>query len=837
MIDNNQQQKKLSLQLNNGTPFFSENTGPLIRPALNNKCLTLMAAIAACVAPPSVKIAVAAETQAAATIQFDIPAQDLAQALGAFTLQSRLHILYEGAIAQGLRSAPLKGSYRPQEALRILLSDTPLRAGFVDERTVTLARKAASATDAGGANAATLPAMHVTAGTVFDPNDPYNTEYTIQNSSTATKTDTPIMETPVNIQVVPRAVMDDQQTIRLQDATKNVSGVQRNFTFGNGYESFTIRGFSSGSNFYRNGVRMFAQSSETAHLNQLEILKGPAAMLFGRVEPGGLVNLVTKKPLDQAYYSLQQQFGSYDFYRTTVDATGPITNDKSLLYRFNLAYLGTNSFRDIVFDDRIFLAPSLTWRLSDATEVNLNFEYKNEDTVDDSGIPAIGNRPASIPLSRFLGEPWENYHVETKLIDFNWTHKFNDHWKFQNGFVWNDLTYNWREHYSTSLQTNNQTLDRSPWLVDSDRESHTVYANLTGDFDTFGLHHKVLLGGDYFSLQADKAQGVDSDPSSTIDIFNPVYGTANLNSLDTMRKNAPNFFYTNNEEWYGVYFQDQIKFLGDKIHILGGGRYDWASASSSYSTVSFANPANTNNEHFSPRVGLLYHPWQWLSLYGNFTESLGSNNSGRSRTGQPFNPQIATQYEAGVKTELFDGRLTSSIAYYYLTKQNVLTPDPVNSQFSVALGEARSQGIEFDMKGQVSDSVSLIGTYAYTDARITKSNGNNLGNRLLNVPEHSGSVWGKYDFVNTPLRGLSFGTGVYLASQREGDNANTFQLPGYARLDAMAAYSMDVMGTKLTTQLNVNNLLDKRYFASSLNRASILPADALTVIGSVRLEY
>jgi iron complex outermembrane receptor protein len=765
---------------------------------------------------------------------FDIPAQPLDSALTELADRAGLRLLYQAETVGRLRSQPVSGAHSPEQALNVMLADSELQYRKTGSDAITIEKASAPAAKTEGNM---MQAVTVTGSADYDSTDPYNPDYSLPNASTATKTDTPIIETPVSIQVVSRAVLDDQQAIRLQDTIKNVSGVQRNFTYGNGYESFTIRGFSTGSNFYRNGIRMWAQSSETAHLNQIEILKGPAAMLFGRVEPGGLVNVVTKKPLEQAYYSLQQQFGSYDFYRTNVDATGPVTTDKSLLYRFNLAYLGTNSFRDVVFDDRIFLAPSLTWRLSDATEINLNFEYKNEDTVDDSGIPAIGNRPASIPLSRFLGEPWENYHVETELIDFNWSHKFNDHWKIQNGFVWNRLNYNWRETYHSFLQADNRTLVRSPWLVDTDRESHTVYANLTGDFDTFGLHHKVLLGGDYFYLQADKAQGVDSDPSSTIDIFNPVYGAADLKTLDTMRKNAPNFFFTSDEEWYGVYFQDQMKIWGDKIHILGGGRYDWAEASSSYSSVSFSNPVSTKSEHFSPRVGLLYHPWSWLSLYGNFIESLGSNNGGRSRTGHPFNPQIATQFEAGVKTELFDGRLTSSIAYYYLTKQNVLTPDPVNSQFSIALGEARSQGIEVDLKGQVSDSVSLIGTYAYTDARITKSNDNNLGNRLLNVPEHSGSVWGKYDFVNPTLRGLSFGTGVYLASQREGDNANSFQLPGYVRLDAMAAYSMSVMGTKLTTQLNVNNLLDKRYLASSVNRASILPADALTVIGSVRLEY
>ncbi len=767
---------------------------------------------------------------------FNIPAQELQSALNQFSETADMQMSYPATLAKGISTKGVSGDYTPEEALNKLLAGSGLMPIVTKNNTVTL-EKANHGSMLKEPDTTTLKAVTVTGKNKYDSHDPYNKDYAVTHASTATKTDTPIMETPVSIQVVSRAVMDDQQAIRLQDTIKNVSGVQRDFTYGNGYESFTIRGFSSASNFYRNGIRMITQSSETAHLNQIDILKGPAAMLFGRVEPGGLVNVVTKKPLEQAYYSLQQQFGSYDFYRTTVDATGPVTDDKSLLYRFNLAYLDTNSFRDVVFDDRIFLAPSLTWKLSDATEMNLNFEYKNEDLVDDAGIPAIGNRPASIPLNSFLGEPWEHYQVETKLVDFNWSHKFNKHWKIQNGFVWNDLTYNWREHYFGSLQADNRTLDRAPWVVDTDRGSHTVYANLTGDFDTLGLHHNVLLGGDYFSGQIDKAQGVDWSPGSSIDVFNPVYGTADLGALDTMRKNAPNFFYTNNEEWYGAYFQDQIKFRDDKFHILGGGRYDWAEASSSYSTEAFASPENTKSDHFSPRVGLLYHPWSWLSLYGNFTESLGSNNGGRSRTGQPFNPQLATQYEAGVKTELFDGRITSSIAYYHLTKQNVLTPDPMNSNFNVALGEARSQGIEADLKGQISDAVSLIGTYAYTDARITKSNANDVGNRLYNVPEHSGSVWGKYDFVNTPLKGLSFGTGVYLASQREGDNANSFQLPGYARLDAMAAYSMKVMGTKLTTQLNVNNLLDKRYIASSANRASILPADALTIIGSVRLEY
>jgi iron complex outermembrane recepter protein len=203
--------------------------------------------------------------------------------------------------------------------------------------------------------------------------DPYSTEYAVPNATAATKTDTPIMETPVSIQVVPRAVMNDQQVISVGDALKNVSGVQPGaYTF---YDNFMIRGFDSGQSTYRNGLRQFAITNlETANLNQIEVLKGPAAVLFGRVQPGGLVNLDTKRPLDTPYYSVQQQFGSYSLYRTTVDATGPILKDKSLLYRMNIAYTDNNTFRDFAHQEHIFIAPSLTWRPTDKFEANLDIE-------------------------------------------------------------------------------------------------------------------------------------------------------------------------------------------------------------------------------------------------------------------------------------------------------------------------------------------------------------------------------------------------------------------------------------------------------------------------------
>ncbi len=361
---------------------------------------------------------------------FAIPAQALGDALTEFADQADLKLVSNAALLRGLSSPGVSGTLTPAEGLERLLAGTGMRYRFVDDGTVTIehAPKAspqpeplAQATPPQKPNATVLPEMTVTA----KPTDA--TSYTVPNASTATKTDTPIMETPVSIQVIPQQVLRDQQAFRLQDALENVSGVQYTNNSGNESENFLIRGFgdSSGTNLrFRNGVRNPAIGrSNLANIEQVEVLKGPAAVLYGRLEPGGIINLVTKKPLAEAYYSLQQELGSYDFYRTTADATGPLNADRTLLYRFNLGYLNSESFRDFFFRDQIFVAPALTWRPREDTELNLSFEYSNEETIFDSGIPtqfASGNRRIPpVPITRQYTEPGVDDEIENYLVDFN----------------------------------------------------------------------------------------------------------------------------------------------------------------------------------------------------------------------------------------------------------------------------------------------------------------------------------------------------------------------------------------------------------------------------------
>lgn len=272
---------------------------------------------------------------------FDIPAQALGSALQTLAAQSGAPMLYAEQTAAGKRSPRLVGDYTTAEAADKLLAGSSLVHSVAANGTVTVKPQ----------DAITLKPMTVVGNAVKNPNDPYNKSYTVTNSSTATKTDTPIFDTPVSVQVVPRAVMDDQKTTRIKDALENVSGVRAQPTLGNG-NGFIIRGFRN-NRVYRNGLLAnadgFPSEFDAGNLQSIDVLKGPAAVLFGRIEPGGLINITTKKPLDIPYYSLEQQVGSYDHYRTQWDATGAVTDDKSLLYRFTGAYQNNNSFRDFLF--------------------------------------------------------------------------------------------------------------------------------------------------------------------------------------------------------------------------------------------------------------------------------------------------------------------------------------------------------------------------------------------------------------------------------------------------------------------------------------------------------
>jgi len=769
---------------------------------------------------------------------FHIPAQSLSSALLQFSEDTGIKTFFSADVARNIKTSGVSGSYTPQQALNKLLTNTGVIYRFTDTQSVTLS----VAPKDSGAETTTLKPMTVTAKAGYDDNDPYNPNYNRTTATAATKTDTPIMETPVAVQVVPRAVMQDQQAVQVGDAVKNVSGVFQGFTWGGFAEEFMIRGFNTSYANYLDGFRWPSSRLATANAERIEVVKGAAANLYGRIQPGGMINVVTKRPQATPYYALEQQFGSYDLYRTTADATGAINKDGSLMYRLNLEYLSRNSFRDFAYTDRVFVAPSLTWKVSDRTQLDLDFIHSDENTLEDHGVVAstVTRRPVDIPISRFLGEPSMDK-SNTKLYNTAVTlnHAFSDSWKMNARFNYLKRDVVDLQHAAPgALNLATGTLTRNFYGPTSTGDSYGGTVNLNGKFSTWGVKHDVLGGWDFYSLDTALSTWQLAPANvGTINIYQPVYGRSGVNLATTPK----NFFQSQSMYWNGVYFQDQIT-LFDKLHILGGGRYDWAyqaSGNASGITKSVddaqANLRGVDNQQFSPRVGLLYQPWDWLSLYGNFVESLGSANTATGVGGTVLGPETAEQYEAGFKTEFFDKRLISSVAFYQLTKKNMTVPI-AGTAFSEAIGEARSEGVEIDVTGKITDAVSLIATYAYTDASILK--GSNEGKRLWNVPRNAGSFWAKYDFQQAAVRGLSVGTGVYLQSQREGDAANTFELPGYGRLDALVKYKLPIAKAKTTLQFNVENLLDHQYYVSTNNSNTFInPGSPRTFMGSVKVEF
>jgi iron complex outermembrane recepter protein len=797
------------------------------------------------------------------TLSFNIPAQPLASAIDTLSQQSGLHVFYADSALQNQESAAVNGVITAKQALNQMLAGSRVEAVVTGANAVAL--KASSGyikTAAEPGNGETLTKVTVEADSsnpYDDPNwtnNPYNPDYNRPKAVTATKTDAPIMETPYSVAVVPRQVFDDKQAIRLEDAINSVAGVQSSWTNGGTSDVFITRGFQN-TNLYRDGFLLPDALSggtgrlQMANLERVEVLKGPGSVLFGRNEPGGIINLVTKRPQATPYHSIQQQFGSYELFRTTADSTGAITADDQLLYRVNLAYENADSFTDFKNTDDFFIAPSLTWNISDRTQANLDFQYTNYDNRTGSGIPPIGNRPAPVPIHTMVGDPLNNRDVADKYyVGADWSHAFNDNWKLAHRFGTQfydqvtDFTFFFGKADPNGNLVNIVGAFENPdgnrgfnnGIVHQQNYYNTL--NLTGKFNTAMLEHTTLWGFDYLVIDTD-SQSSPCCPAfpegANFNIFNPTY-QATFNPLAHTYSPNPTF----NQEWYGLYWQDQIKF---PFNVYGnvGVRYD--NATTTRTPPAGGDVTQSDDDHVSPRGGLLWRPIKWLSLYGNYSENFGvSNNIFSSPQQQNLPPQLANQWELGAKTEFFDGRLTASFAYFDLTKTNLPVPHPTIPNLQIPSGKRESRGYEFEVAGEILPGWQTVAAYTLLDYAniVVGFNGgvnDDTGNRMYNAPRHYGSFWNTYDFQDTTFRGLKIGGGIVGASQAQGTDANDFQLPGYATMNLMASYGMNVGKSKVTLQLNANNLLDKTYYSGTNTGSMIGIGQPRTFMGSVKVEF
>jgi iron complex outermembrane recepter protein len=686
----------------------------------------------------------------------------------------------------------------------------------------------------------------------YDPtntNDPYNKSYSVSNSSATMKTDTPVMETPASVAVITKSVLHDQQAFRLEDAIKNVSGVQTQFSFGGDYETFVSRGFLQSTANFRNGIRIPAVKFDLANVERVEVLKGTSAMLYGFGDPGGFISTVTKQPSSTPYYSIEQRFGSYDFFRTEASATGPLSKEHGLNYRIDLSYLDTNSFRN-TDKDRIFFAPTLSWDVTSDTKLTLQYEHFDENNSYDSGTPSFGKGLAPIPRSRTLMDPDLTNTNTTNLVDFRIDHRLNDKIKLNAGSVYANNKKHWQTLYlgrvAQQLDPNDPSVQigdvsRNLWLGQEELNSWTSWINATFDFDTYGVKHKVLLGGEYYNN--DFGYDVAWGRVDTVNIFRDQVPDITQAQVQQHLSAPAGGFYKPRSETTSkaIYLQDQMTFF-DKLHLVGGFRYDWVERSQDFSSFYDSNPAtdegidSRSDDYVSPRVALLYEATDWLSVYGSFSESFGPAFDYDVGPAQMPGLFPATQFEGGLKAQAFDGKLIANLAYYDLERTQFYNFGNIGDPAQPLKGS--SNGVELDVQGQVYEGLSMIGTYAFTNTEILEdaSNPGNIGNRLPYAPEHQGSLWLKYNFNDGLLKGFSLGGGVYTAGRRFGDNANSFFDKSYARLDLMAGYKKKFNDMTLTTQVNINNVNDAENFILRRPRGN-LPAEPLTVMGSIKLEY
>ncbi|NOU23325.1 MAG: TonB-dependent receptor [Methyloglobulus sp.] len=830
--------------------------------------------------------------------QYQLSPQPLANALRSLGLQSGLQLFYPSELVAGKTTKGIKGRYAPEQALSWLLQGTGVTYKLKDANTVTLQKEAAPAklipvadtqepqSNSGEGQVMPKVTVEADAEQAFDPEyyaDPYNKDYVIPNATAGTKTNTPIMETPLNVQVISKQVLKERQAFRLSDALKNVSGVRTNANnvtglqkggsfglFGGSDETLILRGFDS-QTFFRNGFRLTegAASKGFANVESVEVLKGPAAILYGLVEPGGMVNVTTKQPLATPYYGFTQQFGSFDLFRTTFDATGPLTKNKDLLYRVNMSYENSGSFRQFVGNENVFFTPVLQWNISPQTQATFEVEYSRIHRGLDNGF---------LPTSSVSSLPFDSYRNygeyspgvdETIFGSLRWQHQFNDDWLLKHNFSVNRRGTDNKMAYPLNAGSKADLLvwsggdnflanlpNQDYVMLENIRQSaqlntYATNIDLVGHFDTWGLKHTLLLGGDYYRLDSNSAFTYLEAPNTFGVTYLPLNPVRHPALVPPGLKEAVRFGPgETTTDQYGLYIQDQIKLPYD-LHVTGGIRWQYIHDNVVFKNVdgSVGSSSASTNDAVTPRVGILWSPKSWLSLYANYAESFGSNidpangvslsfvNNG---VGKALGPTSAEQYEGGIKLSFFDNRLRATLAYYDLTKTNVAVGDPdithncgtgnfapgEASDCKVALGKVRSRGPELDITGEILPGWNVIATWTNTDIKVIKTDpsGKDLGGglfpgaRLPGAVRNTGSFWSTYEIQDGDFQGLQFGGGVNLTGRKLGSYAQFEDnkppiTPGYATVDLMAGYSRKLGDMTVSAQLNINNLLDEQYYS------------------------
>lgn len=674
------------------------------------------------------------------------------------------------------------------------------------------------------------------------------------------KTEIALKDLPQAVSYATKELIADQGAIRVGEIVKNFSGVSQ-FSF---YDDISIRGFriNGGSNTQLlNGLRTstgFWKQPLANYLERVEVLKGPSSALFGNASPGGVLNRVTKKPLDQPANSVSFTTGSFNTLRALADFTGPLSEDKSLLYRLNIGYENSNSFRDLQFDKNIVFAPSLSFLPNDKTRVNFDLIYTGFKGVLDRGQSTFENDLYSTNIKQSINSANDYLNEETYIVTTSLNHQFNDRFSFSASHIRTGYTEDLSEHrsanrYASSADgtTISTEIAMQVFMRKRKRYIDNVSSFFTYKTKTGKLDHNLIFGYDYAQEKVPAggsqltATGYrNAANTAAINTYNPKNSSAYL--LDSDGNPVPNvphfdltnpsasqqlkdmskYFYTQvayDQSLYtinGIYLQDQIKF--GRLQALVGIRYDTYTDWDNYTKQ---DEVKVKQHSFLPRLGLTYTLNSNINLYGTYVKGYNPQTASvlsNPDAGGPFDPLESNMIEIGGKSSWFKENLIVTMSLYKIQQKNTLytANDASNIDLMRQIGEEESKGIEIDLNGRISRQWSISAAYTYNEAHITDSPiATEIGRQKPNTPKQQGNIWTRYNFIDGALKDFGVAWGTNFVTTRNVSLNVTQTLPGYVLMNAALYYNIN----KFKIQLNANNLANKTHWVGGYDYIRLFP--------------
>ncbi|MDD2058566.1 TonB-dependent siderophore receptor [Pseudomonas sp. GD03860] len=776
------------------------------------------------IAAATLGLAMATATPAMAEpVQINIAAKSLSSALYELGSQANLQIIYSQDTVSGLRSRSVAGQMEPEQALRLLLQGTNI-AYQIEGNHVTLQSR-------GDGAAIALPTTSVVsqAYSSVSPDD----GYVAKRASAGTKTDTPIIETPYSVSVVTREQIKAQQPKTVSQALRYTPGINAELA-GPQFvtDQMTIRGFQQGTGrMLRDGTRTFLpdflgwDAPEPYGLERIEVLRGASSVLYGASDPGGQINLVSKRPTTEPLHEVQLQMGNHDYKQGAFDLGDALDEEGIWSYRLTGLFREADAQADHITNRREYLAPAISYRPSANTELTVLGEYQKQTGNFANPLPAQGTvfRDPRGRLDRdtYVGDSAYDFMTNEKTsLGYVFEHSLDEIWTLRQNVRYSDYRQS-----SSEIALFGPVGDLYSRYNDQrkgDGRLFTMDNQVQANFATGPVEHTLLTGVDYNNGKFDQDQSLNFILQS-FDVFNPVYGEP----LTFIPFSATS--YEQKLSQTGVYLQDQLKI--DNWVFLLGGRYDWAS-----NQKDDRDPQTQKDEKFSGRAGIVYLFDNGLAPYASYSESF-LPVMGITASNSQLDPEVGKQYEVGLKYEPPGSNSLYTIAAFDLTKENAT--ENVGG-FSRQEGEVRSKGIELEGKTEITQGFNLIGSYTWNDVEVTKSDVGNKGNTPFRIPEHMASIWGDYNVQGGPLEGLRIGAGARYVGSTFGDSANSFKVDSYTVVDALVAYQLGKLDASLDgveVSLNATNLFDEDYVAGCFSTVGCQYGQQRTVYGTVTYNW